>query len=230
MRNRIVRISIIAVGMTLLLTAAAFAFGPREIEQTLPAPSVTDSPRMSPLDGSEERAIFAGGCFWGVEAVFEHLEGVMSAVSGYAGGTADTAEYSAVSSGKTGHAESVEVVFDPRQIRYETLLEVFFAVAHDPTQLNYQGPDHGTQYRSAIFYTSAEQRLAAGAYIDTLEKEKVFSLPVVTEVVPLEAFYAAESYHQDFMANNPNYPYIVYWDAPKIAHLESAYPQLLKQD
>ena len=178
----------------------------------------------SPGEKGEQMAVFAGGCFWGVEAVFEHLKGVTNVTSGYSGGSKQTADYETVSGGKTGHAESVKVKFDPSVVTYPQLLEVFFSVAHDPTQLDYQGPDHGTQYRSAIFYTDDEQRQAALAYIEKMKLDKVYSAPIVTQIVPLEAFYDAESYHQDYMKHNPNEPYIVYNDAPKVAALKKKFP------
>jgi peptide-methionine (S)-S-oxide reductase len=174
----------------------------------------------------EQTAVFAGGCFWGIQAVFQHVKGVLNATSGYSGGAANTAEYELVSTGDTGHAESVKITFDPSQITYGQLLRVFFSVAHDPTQLNRQGPDSGTQYRSVIFYNSDEQKRIAEAYIAQLEKAKVYSRPVVTQVVPLKAFYSAEVYHQDYAANHPNNPYIVYNDAPKVVHLHQQFPEL----
>lgn len=177
----------------------------------------------------EERVVFAGGCFWGVEGVFESLKGVNKAVSGYAGGSKLTAHYEIVSTGATGHAESVEVTYDPSKISFAQLLQVYFLVAHDPTQLNRQGPDEGSQYRSAIFYTSAAQKQAALAYIHELTAHRTFAKPIVTQVVPLDAFYAAEDYHQHYLANHPGEPYIVYNDLPKIAHLRKAFPQLVKR-
>ncbi len=186
------------------------------------------NPPLSLAEGKAPRtAVFAGGCFWGVEAVFERLKGVLDVVSGYSGGDQRTAIYEVVSTGTTGHAESVQVTYDSAQVSYGTLLKVFFSVAHDPTELNYQGPDYGTQYRSAIFYSSDEQRRMADEYIRALDKARVFPKPIVTQLVPLKAFYPAEEYHQDFMKNNPDYPYIVFWDLPKIARLEKEYPQLL---
>ena len=169
----------------------------------------------------QSRAILAGGGFWCVEAVYKNLEGVSSVKSGYAGGTADTADYETVSSGTTDHAESVEVVYDPSRISYGQILKVFFAIAHDPTQLNRQGPDTGRQYRSAIFYADGEQQRVAAAYIDQLNKAHVFDQPIVTEVVPLEAFYQAETYHQDYAARNPLNPYIVFNAQPKVRKLRS---------
>ena len=173
-----------------------------------------------------QTAVFAGGCFWGVEAVFRHVKGVSRAVSGYAGGAADTASYDMVSTGRTGHAESVQVTFDPTQVSYGQLLRVFFSVAHDPTQLNRQGPDHGTQYRSAIFTTSEDQSRVAKAYVAQLEQAKVFPQKIVTEIVPLPAFFPAESYHQNYSALNPMQPYIVFNDLPKVAHLKDDFPAL----
>jgi len=169
----------------------------------------------------QSRAVLAGGCFWCVEAVYKNLEGVSSVNSGYAGGTADSADYETVSTGTTDHAESVEVVYDPSRISYGQILKVFFAIAHDPTQLNRQGPDTGRQYRSAIFYTDGEQQRVAQAYIDQLNKAHVFDQPIVTEVVPLEAFYQAETYHQDYAARNPLNPYIVFNAQPKVRKLRS---------
>lgn len=190
---------------------------------TLPAP-VADIP-ASVVKGTQT-AVFAGGCFWGVEAVFRHVKGVTRAVSGYAGGTAQTADYEKVSSGATGHAESVEVTYDPAQVSYGQLLRVFFAVAHDPTQLNRQGPDVGTQYRSAVFFVNDEQKSVAQAYVNQLNAAKTFSRPIVTEIVTLPAFYAAEAYHQNYAARNPNQPYIVIHDLPKVAHLKEQFPAL----
>jgi peptide-methionine (S)-S-oxide reductase len=190
---------------------------------TLPNP-VLDAPIATTK--AEQTAVVAGGCFWGIQAVFQHVKGVISATSGYAGGSAKTAEYELVSTGETGHAESVKITYDPSQITYGQLLWVFFSVAHDPTQLNRQGPDTGTQYRSSIFYGSDEQKRIAEAYITQLEKAKVFPRPIVTQVVPLKAFYPAEAYHQDYAAHHPTSPYIVYNDAPKVAHLRKQFPDL----
>ncbi|MBB4482536.1 peptide-methionine (S)-S-oxide reductase MsrA [Rhizobium etli] len=171
-----------------------------------------------------ETAIFAGGCFWGVQGVFQHVRGVESAVSGYAGGTAKTAQYEIVSTGSTGHAEAVEVKFDRKQVSYGRLLQIFFSVAHNPTQLNYQGPDRGTQYRSALFVLDTQQRKVAERYIDQLDKAHVFPRPIVTKVSDAAGFYPAEAYHQDFLTLNPTYPYIVYNDLPKIENLKSLFP------
>ena len=177
---------------------------------------------------TEEVAVFSGGCFWGIEAVFEHVKGVTRAESGYAGGSAATANYEAVSNGDTGHAESVRVVFDPSQVSYGQLLQVFFSVAHDPTELNYQGPDHGPQYRSVIWYTSEAQRQTAEAYIAQLTKAHTFSKPIVTQVTPLRGFYLAEAYHQDYATRHPDALYIVYNDAPKVERLKKDLPALYR--
>jgi peptide-methionine (S)-S-oxide reductase len=173
-------------------------------------------------------AVFAGGCFWGTEAVFEHLKGVTNVVSGYSGGSAATANYEAIGSGRTGHAESIIITYDPSQISYEKLLEIYFFVAHDPTQLNRQAPDIGTQYRSAIFFTDIQQQQIATTYIERLNQTKSFSKPVVTQLVPLEKFYAAEDYHQDFIVHNPNNPYVVAHDLPKLAQLRKQFPEIYK--
>jgi peptide-methionine (S)-S-oxide reductase len=179
------------------------------------------------VSGKSERSIVvAGGCFWGVQAVFQHVKGVKSATSGYAGGDADTAEYETVSDGGTGHAESVKVVYDPSQITLGKLLKIFFAVAHDPTQLNHQGPDSGTQYRSAIFFADAEQQRIAAAYIKQLDQARAFPHPIVTQVAPLKGFYPAEEYHQDYARLHPEDPYIIYNDAPKVTELQKQFPQL----
>lgn len=176
----------------------------------------------------EQTAVLAGGCFWGIEAVFEHVKGVKSATSGYSGGDARAANYAAVSDGATGHAESVRIVFDPSKISYGQLLKIFFSVAHDPTQLNRQGPDTGTQYRSAVFYANEEQRRIARAYIDQLERARVYARRIVTTVGPLEAFYPAEAYHQDYAMRHPTQPYIVVHDLPKLAQLKARFPSLYR--
>ena len=175
-----------------------------------------------------QTAVFAGGCFWGVEGVFDHVKGVTSAISGYSGGKAHTANYETVSTGTTGHAESVKVVFDPSKVSYGQLLKVYFAVAHDPTQLNRQSPDVGTQYRSEIFTTNAAQQQVANAYIAQLSAAKVFADPIVTRVEPLQHFYPAEDYHQNYLEMHPHEPYIVYNDAPKLVHLKAMFPALYK--
>jgi peptide-methionine (S)-S-oxide reductase len=176
--------------------------------------------------GTHQTAVFAGGCFWGVDAVFKHVKGVSQVVSGYSGGNASTAQYEVVSSGTTGHAESVEVTYDPSQVSYSDLLKVFFYAAHDPTELNQQGPDTGSQYRSAVFYANADQKKIADAYIAQLDQAKAFSEPIVTQVVPLKGFFPAEGYHQNFLARHPDYPYIVINDLPKLDLLHEKFPQL----
>ena len=178
------------------------------------------------IAAADQTAVFAGGCFWGVEAVFEHVKGVKSVVSGYSGGTKATANYELVSSGETGHAEAVKVVFDPAKVTYQQLLYVFFAVAHDPTQLNFQGPDHGPQYRSAIFYANDDQKNLAKAFIAAIDSSKALSAPVVTTLEPLKAFYDAEEYHQDYMKKNPNDRYIVVHDKPKVEAIKAKFPAL----
>jgi peptide-methionine (S)-S-oxide reductase len=176
-----------------------------------------------------QTAVLAGGCFWGVDAVFKHVKGVSKVVSGYAGGSASTAHYETVGTGRTGHAESVEITYDPAQITYGRLLRIFFSVAHDPTELNRQGPDVGTQYRSAIFYATDDQKRVAEAYIAQLNQAKVFRHAVVTEVAPLKGFYAAEAYHQNYLALNPDNPYIIYNDLPKLGQLKKQFPELYRE-
>jgi len=189
----------------------------------VPPPS-TDVPLAT--QPGKQTAVFAGGCFWGVQAVFQRVKGVVTTAAGYSGGSAKTATYRQVITETTGHAESVEVIYDPSRITYGRLLQIFFSVAHDPTQLNRQGPDVGTSYRSAIFYTNEEQKRVATAYIAQLDQQKVFPGPIVTEVTPLKAFYRAEDYHQDYAYHNPNNPYIEVCDRPKIAALKEQYPEL----
>lgn len=176
-----------------------------------------------------ETAVLAGGCFWGVEAVFEQLKGVSDVVSGFAGGSAANAHYDIVSSGRTGHAESVKITYDPSQISYGQLLKVFFSIAHDPTEVNRQGPDTGTQYRSAIFYSNDEQKRIAEAYIQELNDAKVFRKKIATQVAPFQNFYPAEDYHQNFIERNPTYPYVVYNDLPKLQQLKQQYPAMCKR-
>jgi peptide-methionine (S)-S-oxide reductase len=191
---------------------------------SLPTPTVDENK----LGGRSETVVLAGGCFWGMEAVFESLKGVSDVVSGYSGGSKANAEYEIVSTGTTGHAESVLVTYNPSQISLGTILKVYFSVAHDPTQLNRQEPDEGTQYRSAIFYANDEQKRIAEAYIKQLTDAKVFSKPIVTKLTPLQAFYRAEEYHQDFIKKNPHQGYIVRFDLPKLAALKKEYPELAK--
>jgi peptide-methionine (S)-S-oxide reductase len=192
-----------------------------------PVPAPTNDSTLTQSPG-KETAIFAGGCFWGTQSVFERVKGVISTTAGYAGGSASTATYEQVSREDTGHAESVKVVFDPSKITYGQLLQIFFSVAHDPTQLNRQGPDVGSSYRSVIFYTTPEQQTLGKQYIAQLDQAKVFRKPIVTEVVPLKGFYDAESYHQDYALHNPNNPYIMVCDRPKIDALKKEFPEMFK--
>lgn len=198
------------------------------------ASSQLSAPVAAPLvdaiatSAAQDTAVLAGGCFWGIEAVYEHVKGVKSAVSGYAGGSASNATYDQVSNGNTGHAESVQVIYDPSQVSYGKLLQIFFSVAHDPTQLNRQGPDRGTQYRSAIFYNSPEQQRVAESYIRQLTEAKTFSRPIVTQVAKLQAFYTAEAYHQDYLVNHPNQPYIVIHDKPKVEALKKQFADIYR--
>ena len=199
---------------------SAFSLGGAEDAVLLPPPTLDEN-----TQAHSETAVFAGGCFWGVQGVFQHVKGVKNAVSGYAGGAADTAQYERVSEGDTGHAESVEVTFDPAQVSYGTLLQIYFSVAHNPTELNRQGPDHGTQYRSAIFVQNSEQQRVAQAYIAQLGAAKAFDQPIVTRLESYNGFYPAEEEHQDFLTEHPTYPYIVINDLPKVAQLKQLYPQ-----
>jgi peptide-methionine (S)-S-oxide reductase len=210
--------------LTVVLASAMLSAGVAQAQ----IPAFASEPRV-PAAASKRIAVFAGGCFWGVDAVFKHVKGVEGVVSGYSGGSDATATYSVVSSGTTGHAESVQITYDPSQISYSRLLQVFFSVAHDPTQLNRQGPDVGSQYRSAIFYADETQQQIAMQYIDQLNKAKVFPRPIVTQVVPLDRFYAAEEYHQNFLARHPYYPYIVFNDMPKLRQLQTQFPALYKE-
>ena len=220
--------TLLPVTAALIAGAAAVSLGTRStIAPAVAVPAPLVGAGLAPA-AALDTAVFAGGCFWGIEAVFEHIKGVQSAVSGYTGGTTVSPSYEDVSSGTTGHAESVRVVFDPSVVSYGQLLQVFFSVAHDPTELNYQGPDHGTQYRSAIFYRTKAQQAAAQSYVRQLTAAKTFAKPIVTQVVPLAAFYPAEDYHQDYMVHHPTQPYIVYNDAPKVEHLKEQFPQLYR--
>jgi peptide-methionine (S)-S-oxide reductase len=191
----------------------------------LPDPTVDASHAQG-----NQTAVFAGGCFWGLQSVFEHVKGVRKVWAGYAGGAANTAQYERVSDGDTGHAESVKILYDPTKISYGQLLKIYFSVATDPTQLNRQGPDVGTQYRSAIFYGNDEQKQVASAYIAQLTTAHAFSAPIVTQVVPLQGFYVAEAYHQDYAQRHPNDPYIVFNDAPKVTHLQQLFPSLYQPE
>ncbi|MGD8495723.1 MAG: peptide-methionine (S)-S-oxide reductase MsrA [Gemmatimonadales bacterium] len=194
------------------------------------APAGPASRSLASMPNGSQSIVFAGGCFWGVQAVFQHVRGVELATSGYAGGSAETASYQLTSTGRTGHAESVRVVYDPSVVSLDQLLDVFFTVAHDPTQLNRQGPDVGPQYRSAIFTTSEEQAAEVRAYIEKLERSHEYSKPIVTRVNPLEGFYPAEDYHQDYLIRHPNSLYIRINDVPKVRHLEKDYPQLWRDE
>jgi len=218
------RNALLATAVIGALAACNFA-GARSKPIALPDPKL-DAPKAAAK--ADAVAVFAGGCFWGVEAVFEHVKGVRDAVSGYAGGKSGSAQYETVSSGGTGHAESVKVTYDPAKVSYGELLKVYFSVAHDPTQLNRQSPDVGPQYRSEIFTTSAEQARIAKAYIAQLTAAKVFAAPIVTRVEPLPAFYPAEAHHQDYLRRHPDEPYIVFNDAPKLVHLKQMFPALYK--
>jgi peptide-methionine (S)-S-oxide reductase len=212
---------------TLLLAGCAISASRPPIQEDaliVPAPALDESSGQA----QSEVAVLAGGCFWGVQGVFQHVIGVTQAVSGYAGGTRETADYETVSSGTTGHAESVQITFDPQQISYGHVLQVYFSVAHDPTQLNRQGPDMGTQYRSVIFPTSAEQTRVAKAYISQLQEAAVFNAPIVTRIEPDQTFYRAEAYHQDFLTRNPSNSYIVINDLPKIENLKRTQPDFFR--
>lgn len=190
----------------------------------IPPPAAEQPANAAAAPATQEKAVIAGGCFWGVQAVFQHVKGVSNAVSGYAGGQANTANYNAVSSGRTGHAEAVEITYDPKQVSYGQLLQIYFSVAHDPTQLNRQGPDHGTQYRSAVFPANDSQRKVAEAYIAQLNKTGVYPKPLATTIEPLQGFYPAEDYHQDYLVRNPNSMYIVINDVPKVENLAKTFP------
>ncbi len=209
------------LGATLACGAATAADG--NAATAIPDPTV-DAP-LAPTKG-ERTVVLAGGCFWGIEAVFEHTKGVTNVVSGYSGGASKTATYDEVSTGETGHAEAVRITYDPSQITQGRLLKIFFSVAHDPTQLNRQGPDTGTQYRSAIFYADAEQKRIAESYVRQLNQSNSFGRRLVTQVTALDAFYTAEAYHQDYAARHPDQPYIVVHDLPKVARLQEQFPEL----
>lgn len=210
-----------------LLLSAACQSAPASAEGAVDAPAAKLAAHEA---GGLKQAIFAGGCFWGIEAVFSHVRGVTSAVSGFHGGNGDTASYERVSDGDTGHAEAVLVTYDPARVRYDQLLQVFFSVGADPTELNRQGPDSGTQYRSALVPMNDEQRRVAGAYLAQLAQAHVWRQPIVTRIEPVKHFYPAEKYHQDFMLRNPKHPYIVYWDAPKVEALKVRFPTLWQPD
>jgi peptide-methionine (S)-S-oxide reductase len=220
--SRVLRSSLLIVPGVLVLLYA-LGWNPVRGATTLPDPKA-DEPLATAK--SRETVVLAGGCFWGIQAVFEHVKGVTKATAGYSGGSVKNPSYEEVSSGTTGHAESVEVVYDPSKITFGQLLKIFFSVAHDPTELNRQGPDFGTQYRSAIFYETPDQQRVAQAYVDQLTEAKTFSSPIVTQVVPFKAFYRAEDYHQDYAVRNPDNPYIMMNDLPKVANLKKNFPSL----
>jgi peptide-methionine (S)-S-oxide reductase len=209
----------VAVALCLLFARAAPA------ATLIPAPTVDAAPR----DDGSQTAVIAGGCFWGIQAVFQHVKGVTRVLAGYSGGAKGTAAYETVSSGRTGHAESVEIMFDPHQVSYGRILQIYFSVAHDPTELNRQGPDVGTQYRSAIFYANDDQKRVAQAYVAQLTHAGVYSRPIVTKLGPLVAFYPAEAYHQDYAVLHPNNPYIATYDLPKLGELKRLFPNLYRE-
>ena len=217
-RHLLLLITLLVLGTTSSLSPSELRAA--EVARLIPAPALDETTASS---AATEVAVLAGGCFWGVQGVFQHTAGVVNAVSGYAGGSKITADYNIVSTGTTGHAESVQIKYDPKKISYGKILQIFFSVAHDPTQLNRQGPDSGTQYRSAIFTSSEEQKKVADAYIAQLNAAKVYRKPIVTKVGPLDGFYPAEAYHQDYLTLHPNQPYIAYNDIPKVENLKKIF-------
>ena len=219
MKTLLSLVAVSAIALGALITIPSLA---AESAVTIPAPAMDNPKSAGPL----QTAVLAGGCFWGVQGVFEHLTGVRRVVSGYAGGDSSSANYETVSSGRTGHAESVQIMFDPKLVTYGQILQVYFSVAHDPTQLNRQGPDSGTQYRSAIFFSDETQEKIARAYIAQLDKTGAYKRSIVTRVDPLKGFYAAEDYHQDYLIHNPSNPYIVFNDLPKIRNFQKTLPSL----
>jgi peptide-methionine (S)-S-oxide reductase len=218
-----------SLALLTVLPLSALLFLPPSVQaeatQALPPPAVDET---APATAATETAVLAGGCFWGVQGVFSHVDGVTRAVSGYAGGDRSTAQYTRVEDGDTGHAESVEITYDPHKVSYGKLLQIFFSVAHDPTEVNRQGPDSGTQYRSAIFAQTPEQQKIAAAYISQLDKTGQFRAPIATRIEPDKAFFPAEAYHQDFLAQNPTYPYIAINDLPKVRNLAKMFPDLYR--
>jgi peptide-methionine (S)-S-oxide reductase len=220
LKGALAALAIVAAAGAFWLTPAVSA----EDAVVIPPPTLDEK-----ATAGSEKAIFAGGCFWGVQGVFQHVKGVSKAVSGYTGGSKDDAAYETVGTGRTGHAESVEITYDPSKITYGQLLQVYFSVAHNPTQLNYQGPDRGTQYRSTIFAENDEQKKIAESYIAELDKAKLFPAAIVTTIETGKAFYPAENYHQDFLTLNPTYPYIAYNDLPKVANLKQLFPALYSE-
>ena len=226
MKRNVFNLAFVIIPVALLLIAARLTSGGSHLIAAPAVPAIGVELASAP---AEDTAVFAGGCFWGIEAVFDHVKGVKQAISGYAGGQLANPSYEQVSSEQSGHAESVEVIYDPAQVSYGKLLQIFFSVAHDPTQLNRQGPDHGPQYRSAIFYRNAEQKRVAESYIEQLTDAKTFSRPIVTQVAKLPAFYRAEEYHQNYLERNPNQPYIVINDKPKLAALKKQFGDVYRE-
>ncbi len=226
LRRRILQGGLVALAAIPLSGLAGRLVGAAESAVVIPPPTADSPPAAA---GKLQTAVLAGGCFWGVQAVFQHTKGVTKALSGYAGGQKDTAHYEMVGTGRTGHAESVSITYDPQQISYGKILQIYFSVAHDPTQLNRQGPDYGTQYRSAIFYADEEQKRIASAYIAQLQAAHVFASPIVTKLEPLSGFYPAEDYHQDFLVLHPSYPYIVFNDLPKLDNLKQVFPDTYRE-
>ena len=224
-RRRILQGGLVALAAIPFTGLAGRLVAAAEVAVIIPPPAVD----ASPGDGGLQTAVLAGGCFWGVQAVYQHTKGVTKALSGYAGGQKDTAHYEMVGTGRTGHAESVSITYDPQQISYGKILQIYFSVAHNPTELNRQGPDFGTQYRSAIFYADDEQKRIASAYIAQLQQTHVFGSSIVTKLEPLAGFYAAEDYHQDFLVLHPSYPYIVFNDMPKLDNLKQAFPDYYRE-
>lgn len=226
LRRRVLQGGLVALAAIPLSGLAGRLVGAAESAVVIPPPALDSPPAAA---GKLETAVLAGGCFWGVQAVYQHTKGVTKALSGYAGGQKDTAHYEMVGTGRTGHAESVSITYDPQQISFGKILQIYFSVAHDPTQLNRQGPDFGTQYRSEIFYADDEQKRIASAYIAQLQGAHVFGSPIVTKVEPLSGFYPAEEYHQDFLVLHPSYPYIVFNDLPKLANLKQVFPDVYRE-
>jgi peptide-methionine (S)-S-oxide reductase len=225
-RRRILRGGLVALAAIPLTGLAGRLVAAAETAVVIPPPALDSPPAGA---GTLQTAVLAGGCFWGVQAVYQHTKGVTKALSGYAGGQKDSAHYEMVGTGRTGHAESVSITYDPQQISYGKILQIYFSVAHNPTELNRQGPDFGTQYRSAIFYADDEQKRIASAYIAQLQQARVFGSPIVTKLEPLSRFYAAEDYHQDFLVLHLSYPYIVFNDLPKLDNLKQAFPDYYRE-
>jgi peptide-methionine (S)-S-oxide reductase len=222
--HNLLRSPMLLLGLPLMIFAAIASHPTHAERSPLPDPVVS----VATTTLGQQTAVLAGGCFWGMEAVFEHLNGVSDVASGYAGGNVSTAQYERVSTGTTGHAEAVKITYDPAKITYAQLLKVYFAVAHNPTELNRQGPDEGSQYRSAIFFANADQQKVAQSYINQLNKAHVFKVPIATQLSTLKGFYAAEASHQNFIARNPSYPYVVVNDLPKLKQLQKQFPELYK--